>query len=114
MPYFRKDAAGIRGLFPFLCCDDGELIGMPQRYGPFSFVVNTDKISREMAEDQGWNLFLDPAMKDRYGVLTYDNWNVMHMCLTAGLNPFAPVEGDDHRRNSREDGEMRSSAGRSF
>jgi len=52
-------------------------------------------ISREMAEDQGWNLFLDPAMKNRYGVLTYDNWNVIHMCLTAGLNPFAPVEGAD-------------------
>jgi len=52
-------------------------------------------ISRETAEDQGWNLFLDPAMKDRFGVLTYDNWNVIHMCLTAGLNPFAAVEGDD-------------------
>ena len=75
--------------------DDGNLIGMPQRYGPFSFVVNTDVVSREMAEDQGWNLFLDPAMSGRYGVLTYDNWNVIHMCLTAGLNPFAPVEGDD-------------------
>lgn len=75
--------------------DDGNLIGMPQRYGPFSFVVNTDVISREMAEDQGWNLFLDPAMSGRFGVLTYDNWNVIHMCLTAGLNPFAPVEGDD-------------------
>ncbi|MEL6965703.1 MAG: PotD/PotF family extracellular solute-binding protein [Pseudomonadota bacterium] len=75
--------------------DDGNLIGMPQRYGPFSFVVNTDVISREMAEDQGWNLFLDAAMSGRYGVLTYDNWNVIHMCLTAGLNPFEPVEGDD-------------------
>ncbi|MGH1480834.1 MAG: ABC transporter substrate-binding protein [Geminicoccales bacterium] len=81
--------------FELAFADDGNLIGMPQRYGPFSFVVNTDVISREMAEDQGWNLFLDPAMQDRYGVLTYDNWNVIHMCLTAGLNPFAPVEGDD-------------------
>ena len=34
-------------------------------------------------------------MKDRYGVLTYDNWNIMHMCLTAGLDPFKPVEGED-------------------
>lgn len=75
--------------------EDGELIGLPQRYGPFCFVVNTDVISREMAEDQGWNLFLDPAMKGRFGVLTYDNWNVIHLCLTAGLNPFAPVEGED-------------------
>lgn len=81
--------------YPLAFADDGELIGMPQRYGPFSFVVNTDVISREMAEDQGWNLFLDPKMKDRYGVLTYDNWNVIHMCLTAGLNPFEPVQGGD-------------------
>lgn len=94
MPYFEKMLPEFRD-YPLSFADDGELIGLPQRYGPFSFVVNTDKISREMAEDQGWNLFLDPAMKDRFGVLTYDNWNVIHMCLTAGLNPFAPVEGAD-------------------
>lgn len=94
MPFFDKMLPEFKD-YPLAFADDGELIGMPQRYGPFSFVVNTDKISREMAEDQGWNLFLDPAMKDRFGVLTYDNWNVMHMCLTAGLNPFAPVEGAD-------------------
>ncbi|WP_306116712.1 MULTISPECIES: PotD/PotF family extracellular solute-binding protein [unclassified Roseovarius] len=94
MPYFEKMLPEFAN-YSLSFADDGELIGLPQRYGPFSFVVNTDKISREMAEDQGWNLFLDPAMKDRYGVLTYDNWNVIHMCLTAGLNPFAPVEGDD-------------------
>ena len=95
MPYFDKMLPEFAAPYPLAFADDGNLIGMPQRYGPFSFVVNTDKISREMAEDQGRNLFLDPAMKDRYGVLTYDNWNVIHMCLTAGLNPFAPVEGAD-------------------
>ena len=59
MPYFERMGAfadPIRWPSP----TDGELIGMPQRYGPFSFVVNTDTISREMAEDQGWKLFLDP------------------------------------------------------
>jgi spermidine/putrescine transport system substrate-binding protein len=64
------------------------LLGMTQRFGPFSFVVNTDKISREMAEDQGFKLFLDPALKGRYGVLTYDNWNIYHMCVTADVHPF--------------------------
>ena len=39
-----------RDLFGQVFADDGELIGMPQRYGPFSFVVNTDKISRENIE----------------------------------------------------------------
>ena len=94
MPYFDKMMSQFSAPYPLSFADDGSLIGMPQRFGPFSFVVNTDKISRATAEDQGWNIFLDPAMKDRYGVLTYDNWNVIHMCLTAGLNPFEPVEGD--------------------
>lgn len=95
MPYFDQMMARFAAPYPLAFADDGNLIGMPQRFGPFSFVVNTDKISRGMAEDQGWNIFLDSAMKGRYGVLTYDNWNVMHMCLTAGLNPFEEVAGAD-------------------
>ncbi|MEQ8898755.1 MAG: PotD/PotF family extracellular solute-binding protein [Roseovarius sp.] len=96
LPYFDKMLPSFKNPpYELSFADDGELIGMPQRYGPFSFVVNTDVISRETAEDQGWNLFLDPDMQGRYGVLTYDNWNVMHMCLTAGLNPFEPIEGED-------------------
>ncbi len=92
MPYFDKMSPGFSDPYPLAFADDGELIGMPQRYGPFCFVVNTDKISREMAEDQGYKLFLDSAMKDRYGVLTYDNWNIMHMCLTGDQNPFEPID----------------------
>ncbi len=95
MPYFDRMLPEFSAPYPLAFADDGNLIGMPQRFGPFSFVVNTDKISRATAEDQGWNLFLDAAMNGRYGILTYDNWNVIHMCLTAGLNPFAPVEGAD-------------------
>jgi spermidine/putrescine transport system substrate-binding protein len=95
MPYFDVMKDGFRNpAYPLAFADNGDLIGMPQRYGPFSFVVNTDVISREMAEDQGWKLFLDPAMAGRYGVLTYDNWNVMHMCLTGDQNPFEPITGD--------------------
>jgi len=94
MPYFEKMSPEFAKPYPLAFADNGDLIGMPQRYGPFSFVVNTDKISREAAEDQGWNLFLDPAMQGRYGILTYDNWNVIHMCLTGGQDPFKPIEGD--------------------
>ncbi|MEM1421861.1 MAG: PotD/PotF family extracellular solute-binding protein [Pseudomonadota bacterium] len=94
LPFFDTYPAGFNNPpYPLAFAEDGELIGMPQRYGPFSFVVNTDKISVDLAEDQGWKLFLDPAMKDRYGVLTYDNWNVMHMCLTGDQDPFKPIEG---------------------
>jgi len=94
MPYFDKMLPAFAAPYPLSFAENGDLLGMPQRYGPFSFVVNTDKISRETAEDEGWNLFLNPDMKDRYGVLTYDNWNVMHMCMTAGLNPYEPIEGE--------------------
>ena len=89
--YFEDMLPEFSAPYPLSFAKDGNLIGMPQRFGPFSFVVNTDKISRDMAEDQGWNLFLDRSMKGRYGVLTYDNWNIMHMCLTGGLNPFKPM-----------------------
>lgn len=94
LPYFDKMTPEFAKPYPLAFSDSGDLLGMPQRYGPFSFVVNTDKISVETAEEQGWNLFLDPAMKGRYGLLTYDNWNVIHLCMTAGINPFQPVEGD--------------------
>lgn len=95
MPYFDNYMAGFTNPpYPLAFADNGDLIGMPQRFGPFSFVVNTDKISREMAEDQGWKLFLDKAMQGRYGILTYDNWNVMHMCLTGDQDPFKPIEGE--------------------
>mgnify|MGYP006230519487 FL=1 len=92
LPYFESMLPEFKGPYPLAFADNGDLIGMPQRYGPFSFVVNTDVISREMAEDQGWKLFLDPKMKQRYGVLTYDNWNVMHMCITGDQNPFEPLD----------------------
>ena len=92
MPYFDRMLPEFSSPYPLAFADDGELIGMPQRYGPFSFVVNTDKISRDMAEDQGWKLFLDSGMSQRYGILTYDNWNIMHMCLTGDQNPFEPMD----------------------
>lgn len=96
LPYFEKMAPEFADPpYPMAFSESGELMGLPQRYGSFCFVVNTDKISQDMAEDQGWNLFLDDAMKGRYGVLTYDNWNVMHLCMTAGFDPFKPVSEEN-------------------
>jgi len=88
-PFFETLLPEFRGPYPLALDKSGkQLIGIVQRFGPFSFVVNTGKISRAMAEDQGYKLFLDPGMKERYGVLTYDNWNIIHMCMVADLNPF--------------------------
>ena len=94
LPFFEKMSADFAKPYPLAFAGNGDLIGMPQRYGPFSFVVNSDKISKATAEDEGWNLFLDPKMKGKYGILTYDNWNIIHMCLTAGLNPFEKLDAE--------------------
>lgn len=84
-----------KGVNPFALGPDGQLLGMMQRFGPFSFVVNTKKISKETAEDQGFPMFLDPKLKERYGILAYDNWNVMHLCITAGVNPFKKLSEEE-------------------
>jgi spermidine/putrescine transport system substrate-binding protein len=68
--------------------DGGELIGIAQRFGPFSFVVNTDKISKETAEDQGWDLWNDDANAGRYGILESDDWNVFCLFMVSGIDPF--------------------------
>jgi spermidine/putrescine transport system substrate-binding protein len=88
-PYFEKMLPQFHPPYQWAMDESGDqLIGIAQRFGPFSFVVNTDKVSRDMAEDQGWNLWNDPAMEGRYGVLESDDWNVFGLCCIAGFDPF--------------------------
>lgn len=88
-PYFEKMLPAFKPPYRWAMSDDGnELLGMCQRFGPYSFVVNTDKISRATAEEQGWDLWNDPANAGKYGVLESDDWNVFVICLIAGFNPF--------------------------
>ena len=61
-PYFEKMLPAFKPPYRWAMSDDGnDLLGMAQRFGPYSFVVNTDKISRATAEDQGWDLWSDDA-----------------------------------------------------
>ena len=73
----------------------GALIGICQRFGPFNLVVNTDRISRATAENQGFRLIDDSALAGRYGILEYDDFSVFHICIGAGLDPFAPMDDAD-------------------
>jgi spermidine/putrescine transport system substrate-binding protein len=66
-----------------------------QRFGPYSFVVNTDKIACTTAEEQGWDLFNDPKLTGRYGVQESDDWNVFDIFLVAGINPFKEHSDDE-------------------
>ena len=88
-PYFDKMMPAFKPPYHWAMSDDGkELLGMCQRFGPYSFVVNTDKVSRATAEDQGWDLWNDPANDGKYGILESDDWNVFNICLIAGFDPF--------------------------
>jgi spermidine/putrescine transport system substrate-binding protein len=95
-PYFEKMLSDFKAPYKWAMSDDGkELLGMAQRFGPYSFVVNTDKISRKIAEEQGWDLFNDPKLADRYGVQKSDDWNVFDIFLVAGINPFKEHSEDE-------------------
>jgi spermidine/putrescine transport system substrate-binding protein len=88
-PYFDKMLPEFKAPYRWAMSDDGkELLGMAQRFGPYNFVVNTDKISRATAEDQGWDLWNDPSSKINYAVQETDDWNIFSLCLIAGFDPF--------------------------
>lgn len=94
-PYFDKMLPMFKAPYKWaMSADEEHLLGVCQRVDTFDFVVNTDKISAEMGKDQGWDLFHDPKMKGKYGILAYDNWNIMHMCMGAGLHPFKAKTDD--------------------
>ncbi|TFF17842.1 spermidine/putrescine ABC transporter substrate-binding protein [Jiella endophytica] len=89
MPYFDKMLEQFHPPYKWAMSDDGsELLGMTQRFGPYSYVVNTDKISRKTAEETGWDLFNDESLAGKYGILESDDWNVFNIFLVAGLDPF--------------------------
>lgn len=88
-PFFEKMLPEFAPPYRWAMSEDGEqLLGMAQRFGPYSFVVNTDKISRATAEDQGWDLWNDDANAGRYGILESDDWNVFCIFMIAGIDPF--------------------------
>jgi spermidine/putrescine transport system substrate-binding protein len=75
--------------------DGQHLLGVVQRFETFDFAVNTDKISLDTAEKEGWRLFSNPDFAQRYGILAYDDWNVIDICMGAGVHPFrAKTEAD--------------------
>ena len=78
--------------------DTGELIGIPQRFGPFNFVINTTLISQTVAENEGFCLLATPKSAPKYGLLVFPEFNVFHIALSLGLNPFSPLSKQDKQR----------------
>ncbi|MFG1296250.1 PotD/PotF family extracellular solute-binding protein [Xanthobacter sp. V13C-7B] len=95
-PYFDKMLPQFKPPYKWAMDDSGtELLGMCQRFGPYSFVVNTKKIDRKTAEDVGWDLFNDPKLAGKYGILESDDWNVFGLFVVAGIDPFKKHTPDE-------------------
>lgn len=95
-PFFDKMLPMFKPPYKWAMSADGkELIGSCQRFGPYSFVVNTDKVSRKTAEDEGWNIFNEPSMAGKYGILESDDWNVFNIFVLAGIDPFKTHTPDE-------------------
>ena len=75
--------------------DGQNKIGVCQRFGSFNLVVNSNKISHDLAVDEGFQLADDPNLYQRYGILLYDDFNLFHICIAAGLNPFNLLSQDE-------------------
>lgn len=88
-PYFSNMLSWLQ---PYLQAaysrDGGALIGVCQRFGPFNLVINEARISRATAADQGFELANDRGNAGRFGILSYDDFNVFHIAIGAGLDPF--------------------------
>ena len=85
--------------------DGGEhLLGVVQRFETFDFVVNADVISPRTAKDEGWDIFNNPDFANRYGILAYEDWNVMDICMGAGIDPFGERRKTTIRRSRQPPG----------
>ncbi len=101
-PYFDNMLPIFKAPYQWAMSDNGnDLLGMVQRFGPFNYVVNTDKISRNMAEQEGWDMWNEKSMAGRYGIQESDDWNVFDIFLIAGIEPFK-IHTEDELEKFRE------------
>ena len=96
-PHFDRMLPEFSRLYRWARGKDGTLIGICQRFGPFNLVVNARRIDRTSAEDQGFDLAND-ASPGPYGILLYEDFNLFHVCIGAGLDPFSRLDADGHAR----------------
>ena len=96
-PFFDRMLPRFRRLYRWARGEDGALIGICQRFGPFNFVVNSNRIDRTSAEDQGFNLANERSPRP-YGVLLYEDFNLFHVCIGAGLDPFSSLSAEARER----------------
>ena len=95
-PYFEKMLPMFKPPYKWAMSLDMEhLLGICQRIGTWEYSINTDAVDWREAQKAGWNMFLDPDFKDHYAILAYDNWNISHMLMSAGVHPFVKHSEED-------------------
>ena len=89
MPLYEQMIGKFAPPYHWAMSEDNEhLLGVVQRFETFDFVINSDVIAPATAKDEGWDLFNNPDFAGRYGILAYEDWNVMDICMGAGVHPF--------------------------
>ena len=66
--------------------DGKKIIGVAQRFGNLNYVINSNSIKPKTAELEGYNLIKD--RKNKYGILLFEDFNIMQISLSCGVNPF--------------------------
>ena len=86
----------------FLHCtqsqEDSSLIGIAQRFGPFNLVIDSNQVSASTARDEGFSMADDPNNNQKFGVLLYPEFNVMHAAIACGIDPFKEMLSSDETR----------------
>lgn len=96
-PIFERMLPQFTRLYAWARDSEGALIGICQRFGPFNLVVNTRRIDLTSAEDQGFELANERTPRP-YGILLYEDFNLFHVCIGAGLDPFSSLSEDESAR----------------
>jgi len=98
-PLYEQMFAKFKPPYHWAMSEDGQhLLGVVQRFETFDFAINSEVISPQLARNEGWDLFNNPDFANRYGLLAYEDWNVMQMCMGAGIHPFREKSEDDYEK----------------
>ncbi len=63
-----------------------KVIGIGQRFGNLNFVINSNLIKKNTSELEGYNLIIEN--KNKFGILLFEDFNIMQIALSGGINPF--------------------------
>lgn len=66
--------------------DKRKVIGLGQRFGNLNFVINSNIVKKNTAELEGYNLVQEN--RNKFGILLFEDFNIMQMALSTGINPF--------------------------